>query len=129
MSITTLAHMKSLALRAKSEIAQLAQATVEAVDEVESLKQDKTQGVSATIATSGWTTGTGSYPCYYDIAAAGITAADEVRVFLAPDSMKAAVDCGMSSTCETLAGKIRIRAKQAPTSAISVEYRIEKGKE
>lgn len=128
MSVTTLNHMKSLALRAKSEIAQLAQVTAEAIEEVEALKLDKTQEVSATIPTSGWTTGSGSYPCYYDLAATNVTAADEVRVYLAPDSMQAAVSCGMSSTCETLAGKIRIRAKQVPASALSVKYRIEKGK-
>jgi len=120
--------MKSLALRAKTEIAQLAQVTAEAIEEVEGLKLDKTQEVSATIPVSGWSTGTGSYPRYYDLTAADVTAADEVRVYLAYDSMQAAVDCGMSSTCETLAGKIRIRAKQVPASALSVKYRIEKGK-
>lgn len=128
MSVTTLNHMKSLALRAKTEIAQLAQVTAEAIEEVEGLKLDKTQEMSATIPVSGWLTGTGSYPRYYDLTVAGITAADEVRVYLAHDSMQTAVNCGMSSTCETLAGKIRIRAKQVPASALSVKYRIEKGK-
>ncbi len=129
MGVVSLQHLKSLALKAKAQIAEVASTAVAAIEEVEELKADKTQEATATIATSGWGADDETYPNFYDIAVAGVTAADEARVMLAPASVKTAVNCGMCPTCETLAGKIRIRTAQVPSSAISVKYRVEKGKE
>jgi hypothetical protein len=124
-----LSHLKSLALRAKSEIAEVATAVADAVEEIEAQKPDKSQEVSATIPANGWSADTNAYPKYYDLTAAGVTALDEVRVNLVPASVGSAVACGLCPTCETLAGKIRFRSLQVPASAISVKYRIQNGKE
>lgn len=129
MSVVTLNHLKSLALKAKAEIAEVAVAAADALEELEAQKPDKSQEVSATIPASGWSTDTNAYPKYFDLTADGVTAADEVRVNLVPASVSVAVACGLCPTCETLAGKIRFRALQAPASAISVKYRIQDGKE
>ena len=129
MSVVTLNHMKSLALKAKSEISEVATATVEALEELEAQKPDKSQEVSAAISVSGWSSDTSAYPKYYDLTAAGVTDLDEVQVYLAPESVGTAVTCGLCPTCETLTGQIRFRALQIPSSAISVKYRIQEGKE
>ena len=92
-------------------------------------KLDKSQEVSATIPATGWSSDTNAYPNYYDVTAAGVTAADDVRVNLDPASVSAAVACGLCPTVETLAGKLRFRALQVPASAIAVKYRIQEGKE
>lgn len=129
MAVVTTQHLKSLAVRAKTEIAEVANAAAEAVEEIEAQKPDKAQEVSATIPATGWSTDTNAYPNYYDLTATGVTAADEVRVDLVPASISAAVACGLCPTCETAAGKIRFRALQVPASGIDVKYRIQQGKE
>ena len=129
MAVVTLDHLKSLALQAKSEIAEVASAAADALEEMDAQKPDKSQEVSATIPATGWSADTNAYPQYYDFTAAGVTAADDVRVFLDPASVSAAVACGLCPTVETQDGKLRFRALQGPASAISVKYRIQEGKE
>ena len=114
-------------------LAEQVSATFGQVDEVleamDSEKQDLTNEVSASIPASGWSDASDEdYPKYYDLVAAGITAKDSVSVIIAPTSVKTAVSCGICPTCETFAGKIRIRSAQVPSVAISVRYWIEKGK-
>ena len=67
------------------------------------------------------------YPMRYDITAADVTATDRADIILSPNSLTAAMDCGVCQTCETQAGKICIWAKKAPAEALTAEYRIIQG--
>ena len=87
MAVVTLDHLKELAIRAKSEIAEVASAVADALEELNAQKPDKSQEVSATIPVVGWDSDTSAYPKYYDFIAIGVTAADEVIVNLDPDSV------------------------------------------
>ena len=53
MAVVTLDHLKSLALQAKSEIAEVASAAADALEELDAQKPDKSQEVSATIPVTG----------------------------------------------------------------------------
>ena len=93
-------------------------------------KQDKPAAVSCSIQTTGWAKDEmAGYPNYYDLPVEGLTAKDKAEINLAPSSMSAAVECGLCQTCETLAGKLRLRSVSVPTKAIAAEYWIEQGKE
>lgn len=100
-----------------------------ALSEMDSEKLDKTNEVSVSISASDWKSDTsvGDYPYYYDLAVTGLTAKDKASVIIAPTSVKTAVSCGICPTCESLAGKIRIRSEKAPSAAVAVRYWIEKG--
>lgn len=132
--ITLLEQLRQLAEAAKTYtdglMAKLAQTTVEAVEEVEAAKANKPKGISASLATGNWTLDeTTGYPYYCDITAAGATAKDRAEVAVLPGSLATASECGLCPTCETLSGKIRIRAVKAPTAAIAVTYWLDGGKE
>lgn len=132
--ITLLEQLRQLAEAAKTYtdglMAKLAQTTVEAVEEVEAAKANKPKGISASLATGNWTLDeTAGYPYYCDITAAGATAKDRAEVAVVPGSLATASECGLCPTCETLSGKIRIRAVKAPTAAIAVTYWLDGGKE
>ncbi len=99
------------------------------LDEMDSRKADKPAAVSCVIPVSGWgSDSTAGYPKYYDIAVNGVTAKDRADVTLAISGLETAIKCGMCKTCETMTGKIRIRAVSVPTAAIAAEYWIEQGK-
>lgn len=121
----------------QEDIQGLASQTVEtfeqidaALGEMDDEKQDKTTAASCSIPATGWGNDAtvADFPKYYDLAVTGVAATDRADIQIAPNSIKTAVDCGICPTCETLAGKIRVRAKQVPSKAISAEYWIEKGK-
>ena len=116
MAVVAFNHLKSLALKVKAEIAEVANAAADALEELEAQKPDKAQDTNAD-------------PNYYDLTAAGVTEHDEARVNPDPASVAVMVACGFCPTCEMLDGKIRFRALQVPASAISVRYRIQQGKE
>lgn len=93
-------------------------------------KQDKPKGTSCTIPATGWEKDeTETYPNYYDMPMIGVTAKDRVEITLAPAGFDAAAECGLCPTCESLAGKVRLRAASVPSAAIAAEYWIEQGKE
>jgi len=121
----------------QTDLQGLAERTTQTFGEVDTAlatlddeKLDKTNAVAASIPVSGWKSdaSVAAYPKYYDLTATGVTDKDRVAVYIAPASVQMAISCGVCPTCETLAGKIRIRAAQVPTSAIKVQYWIEKGK-
>lgn len=114
---------------ANDQAAQVAHAAAEAMEELDGVKADKSEGVAVTIPTIGWAQDSGAYPWYYDIAADGVTAKDRADLALAPASIAAAVACGMCPATETLAGKIRVRAVKTPEAEMRGEYRVMKGKE
>lgn len=130
--ITIFGQLKSLAQAAKNFsnnlVGELANATAEAIEEINDLKSDKVKVVSVSIPITGWNSDSGSYPNYYDIAVEGVTKNDIAEVTVTLASMDIAVSCGLCPINETLAGKIRIRAKTVPTSEMKVEYVITKGK-
>ena len=110
----------------------------ERLDDLELGKENKVSPVSITIPAEGWASEeideTGeeteaSYPFYYDVAAAGVTAKDSADVTISRASLDAAVGCGLCPTNETMEGKIRLRAMKAPTKAMAAEYRLRSGKE
>ena len=87
------------------------------------------KSTAVTIPTSGWGSDSDpDYPKYYDIAVSGITANDRASIDFPMSSEALVKACGMWHTNQTLAGKIRIRAKKVPTAAISAQYWVEKGK-
>ena len=49
MAVVAFNHLKSLALKVKAEIAEVANAAADALEELEAQKPDKAQEVSATI--------------------------------------------------------------------------------
>ena len=111
----------------------------ERLDKLEVGKENKVSPVSITIPTEGWASeeigetdeeGTeASYPFYYDIAAADVTAKHRADVTISRESLDAATVCGLCPTSETTEGKIRLRAMKAPTEAITAEYWLRSGKE
>jgi len=113
-----------------SLIGDVAGTVADALEELDMAKQDKASSTAVTIPVSGWGTDSSiaDYPKYYDIAFAGVTEKDRAAISIASGSMKAAKECGMCQTNQTLAGKIRVRAAKVPTETITVECWIEKGK-
>lgn len=83
---------------------------------------------SVTIRTTGWgSDSTASYPKYYDIAVSGVTEKDWASVDISPAAQPTAAACGLCPACETLAGKIRLRAVSVPAASMAANYWIEKG--
>lgn len=118
--------LKPLAQRVMSLIATLTNNTVNAIEEVTTTKADKVKGVSISIPTTGWTTSaSGDYTVYRDVTASGMTANDLVILTPAEASKAAAKKAGIG--CESMSGKLRIRARKTPTSAISATYHIIQG--
>lgn len=132
--ITVFEHLKACAEEARDYagglVAKLAKTATEAIEELEQAKADKAQSVAITIPATGWASDSGGdYPHYYDIAAEGVTANDRAAITIAPGSLGTAKTCGLCATNETMAGKIRVRAINIPSEAISAEFWIEDGKE
>ena len=128
--LTVLDQLKTSMARAKGWASnQVAQAAAEAMEEMDAVKADKSEGVAVTIPATGWSQDSGAYPYYYDIAADGVTAKDRADLALAPASIAAAIACGICPATETLAGVIRVRAAKVPAAEMSGEYWICKGKE
>lgn len=91
-------------------------------------KQTKPLKGSITIPTTGWSSdSTADYPLYYDFDIADVTEDDHVIVDLPPASLSAAAACGLCPACETLAGKIRLRAVNVPAASMTASYWIWKG--
>lgn len=82
---------------------------------------------SLTIPTSGWTadadTG-GTYPRHLDIASAEITEDMVPVVSILPQSLSAAIACGLCPACRTLPGLLRFYAKSAPASDIQISLAL-----
>lgn len=81
---------------------------------------------NSNIPASGWSSdSTAGCPYYLDIPVSGLTANDCVAVVVAPTCAKTALTAGLTST-ESFAGKLRLRAQQTPTAAITAVYYIVK---
>ena len=119
--------LESVKRYALGEIGNVANATVEAVEEIAgelNNKADKPHYITVVIPTEGWQSDDFDYPQYYDIAVEGITENDRTDVILAIESMKTAAECGFCNVTETLEGKIRVRAMSVPKDVITTEIRF-----
>lgn len=131
--ITLLEHLKLTAQGAKvcasKLISELSAATLDAIQEMDRAKADRVASVTITIPAAGWVADSkwAEYPLRYDVAAAGITAADHVAVTVLPDSLSTAATCGLCPVCETQAGKLRIWARKAPSKSLNASYAILQG--
>lgn len=123
-------HLKSGLLKAKGETAKIAEATVDALVEMDAEKANKPETVSITLLASGWASGSGleRWPYYYDIANENISEADTVDLRPLPASAGTAATCGLGAY-QTSAGNLRLFSRLAPQADIIAEYFIIKGKE
>lgn len=127
-----LRHMKSMGEKAKQyaggHVAALAQAVADAMEEMDAAKADKPQHIDLIIPTTGWQTDNTvpGYTHYLDIPVAGLTANDRAEVDVAPAS-KAVADAARFTATESLAGVLRLRAANVPTTAITAQYHISAG--
>lgn len=121
-------HLEALAQEIKGFVGVVLKAVTAALTEMNEAKADKPSVVSVEIPASGWKDdGTDGYPKYYDLTAAGVTDTDIATVVLLPSAIAAATGCGLCPTCETLTGKIRLRASRIPAAAMTANYWITKG--
>ena len=141
MDITTKKQLGSLADRVVEKIRQVASALLDAAQQLDEAKADVNHthtpaeiGAQAvplhgdvTIPVTGWVNDTTVPGCSkrYDIPITGVTANDQAEIRVKPASMTAAEV--LSTTNETVAGKVRIWAAAVPTAAIAAEYWIERG--
>ena len=83
-----------------------------------------------TIATSAWTKNsaeTSEFVYYADITVSGLTANDYAEVNFDRASQSAVVAANLCAAGDTLSGKIRLYAENAPESSIGGQYIITKG--
>lgn len=119
-----LTHLQEAVERLLDRIALVASTAAKSIEEMGSTKADKVKVIPLTIPADGWASDSvAGCPYYLDITVAGLTADDCVAVVIAPASAQAAMDAGMTCT-ESMAGKLRLRAKKAPAAALSASYYI-----
>lgn len=121
--LTTLTQLQKLGLAASEYTGNVAEAAAQAAEALDLGKVDKLNSTSVTIASSGWKNDSSDFPYYYDIADSSVTTADRADV-----TITSSTAVKFSPITETLSGKIRIRAKSAPSSDISAVYQILGGK-
>ena len=131
--LVRLRHLKEGFERVKTYATNLVSKSINAVsqrlDQLATAKADKAVTAAVTILSNSWQTDDASeWPYFYDIAIAGVTDKHRGDVIIAPESMRAAVDCGLCPTSESRAGEIRIRAKTIPQSNITAVCWAEEGK-
>lgn len=129
--INTLDQLRSCAEKIKGYIggliSKLASTTAAALEEMDAAKLDKRNYLAITLPTTGWVSSSGEYPYYYDVAIDGLTAEDLASVNLSHANMNKAKRCGLCPSCQTLTGKVRMRAKRIPSASITAQCWIEKG--
>lgn len=135
--------IKATADESGSAVVALAETLEKSLQEIEEALNDFPQSTPVTIPAEGWKQdepeedepeadledGLEAYTYYFDIPVEDVTAADHATVTIAPESLGAAVACGLCPTNETIQGAIRLRAASEPETAIKAEYWIEPGKE
>lgn len=120
--------IRKTAEQSGSAVSTLAEATSNALDEVDDIlmeKQDINPAVTFTIPTTGWGSDdtVPQFPNFYDVAVSNLLESDVVAVDVAPGSADAARAANFTTT-QTYAGKFRLRAKNVPSKAIEEQYRI-----
>lgn len=99
-------------------------------DELIQLLNSRASGAAKralTIPASGWSadldTG-GTYPVHLDIASAEITEDMVPVAIILPQSLSAAIACGLCPACRTLPGLLRFYAKSVPASDIPISLAL-----
>lgn len=120
--------------QAGSAVTQLSQAMRQGFQEIEDVINDFPVATAFSIpaTASSWTLDseeTTAYKYYHDVTVEDVTTHDVAIVTISRDSIGSARLCGLCPQNETLAGKIRLRAKSVPTSSIAAEYYVCPGKE
>ena len=124
--LTSLAQLQAAVTKCQNKIAEVLKAASDAITEVSNAKADKVDVKTLTIPNTGWgtdSTVTG-YTAYVDVTVSGLTASDVVVVMIAAKSASVADAACLCGACESLADKLRIRAKHTPTAALSAVYYI-----
>lgn len=135
MKTTTGTQLEAALEKIKAVFAKMAQAWAKdlaalTAEDVGAASESHTHisATPVTIPKTGWgSDSTATYPKYYDIAVSGVAASDRANVDIAPTALSTAAACGLCPTCETLAGKIRLRAVRVPAASMAATYWIEKG--
>ena len=127
--LTALGQLRTSMAQAKTwtqnQVADVAQAAAEAVEEMGQTKADKAVTGRVTIPAEGWEKMVGDvYVRRYDIPVSGVTAQDRADLVLAPASIRIAAACGLCPTVETVAGGLRLLAQAAPGAEMTAEYRL-----
>ena len=126
-----IAAIKQTADAAGSGVLQLSQGMQESLAEIEAALNDIPSAASITISTSGWVQdneATHAYKYYYDIPSSGTTSDDVPVLGISPSSMSIAATCGLCSTCESMANKVRIYAISVPSTSIVATLMVLPGK-
>lgn len=116
-------------------LADALQEVEDCLTELENAKADKAVYTQMTLAAANWAANTdegmlsAGYAYAYDLAVAGVTAADSAEGIIQPGSITAAYDCGLCAISETGDGSIRYYAKAVPASDILMQVRIIQGLE
>ena len=81
--------------------------------------------VPFTIASTGWQDeSTGDYAKSLEIAVEDITTLDNVVVSVNKESLYVAAACGLCPTCEVTAGKVKVYAKDVPSTNITASMTV-----
>lgn len=126
-----IAAIKQTADAAGSGVLQLSQGMQESLAEIEAALNDIPSAASITISTSGWVQdneATHAYKYYYDIPSSGTTSDDVPVLSISPSSMATAANCGLCSTCESMADKVRVYSKYVPDSSLTATLMVLPGK-
>lgn len=115
-------------------VTQLSQATNQAVSElVAALNRERPCAVAFTANVSDWKANTEEdtssvFAYAYDIEVQDVTTEELAFIVVSPGSASTAKACRLGLSCRTLAGVIRLYAKQRPTGSITGEYWIVNGR-
>ena len=102
-------------------LGQLKTFAAQADARLDALEAGTPRGQSVMLAASGWTNDSGddNYPYQYKLAVDGITTASRADIVLDAASAAAASESGVSTVTETTAGTVILRAREAPTAALT----------
>ena len=102
-------------------LAQMRTFVQQADKRLDALEAGTPRGQAVTFAVSGWTNDSGdaNYPYQYKLTVDGITTASRADIVLDAASAEAASESGVSTVTETAANTVILRARTAPTSALS----------
>ena len=135
MGVNTTGQLRTALQRSRAEmLTNIASCALASANAIEGILNDYPGSEQITIAATSalWTRDseeTTAYKYHYDISDDNVTEDDIAVVTIARNSYSAAGNCGLCPQNETLDGTIRLRAKSIPSSSITAEYFVLKGKQ
>lgn len=124
--LPNLGHLKTLITQTRLNVNESVLALIEAVQKELENYEPVIQRYSSTVKTADWQSGDTGF--FAEIANEAVSENDLAIVLLDDQSKAAATSAGLSNTCQTQAGKIRLQAASAPGADLSFQYWIDKGK-